>query len=820
LNRFCRIIIQINISRFPRQKEASPRETELFEVAKIMREKSVRFFSLISSLLFFTATFGFGQAVFTVGNSQPTAADIGFTELTGSITLTIISGTSVAAPFVIAYPAAITNNAASEISVTGTGNLAIIAPAPDLDLSANTIRIIVPSGGTAGDRIQISGVRLAVAGSGVAQVKATISSSPAPSNTITVGEDKPMVIGAVKEPFSLDQSADPLTYANGMAEPASTSLTLSEKYMSAFSDAIGNAGQTVPTRIRLTPFPSIPAGAKITFDATASSSETGAVITTLSGSAETVPRADGSTDVTYVFTSMAGSPSTVESFHFGVSLSQIPDSGSGTIRFQAAILPIGATVPNQQFPSTDIPRYAERLVPDEVDLMTGSTELVFPFRKASDDTYTGVAITNPQNFRIRITLTAYDDSGTLIAGNNIINPVTVILPRKGQYAELASQIFGSGFSPSSPGTIRVLGQTTELEGFYITGDNSGPKFDGSTGDIQSAFSWYIPLIFRQGSAPFNLVEIINPGNQQAAITLRLKDENGNQLATATRTLAAGGTFLQDIHDIFGINLDSFQGGYIKEESNVEAVVHGVFGNALESNILPGQLPPSPPLFYVPHFATGGPYSTELAIVNTHASRSAALTLTLLDNEGEPIPIAGNPLEIDILPGAQLKQTLRNLFPALGLDLITGSIRVETKPFILGGFRVAPWLVGAVRFSAADGSASASIPLFLPPSTSFVYSHVAQDLGYFTGVAMMNTYETPASLKLDVYTKDGILSGSYSSVMQPGERFAKLLYQLVPASAGQVGGYIRVTSDIPLTSLSLFGTENLRSLSAIPLQDLN
>src|SRR5438093_5959291 len=65
----------------------------------------------------------FAQATFSVASAPTTAADIGLTELTGAITLSVVSGTTVAAPFRIDYSAPITHNSASEISVTGDGGL-------------------------------------------------------------------------------------------------------------------------------------------------------------------------------------------------------------------------------------------------------------------------------------------------------------------------------------------------------------------------------------------------------------------------------------------------------------------------------------------------------------------------------------------------------------------------------------------------------------------------------------------------------------------------------------------------------------------------
>ena len=101
----------------------------------------------------------FGQATFAVANSSVIGADIGVTELTGQITLTVVSGTTVAAPLQIKYSAPITNNTANEIQVTGTGGLIGIAPSPSVDALNNTILINVPANGGSGSQIRIQGSR-------------------------------------------------------------------------------------------------------------------------------------------------------------------------------------------------------------------------------------------------------------------------------------------------------------------------------------------------------------------------------------------------------------------------------------------------------------------------------------------------------------------------------------------------------------------------------------------------------------------------------------------------------------------------------------
>lgn len=749
---------------------------------------------------------GYAQGVFSVGSSQPIVADIGLAEVSGPLSFVVVSGTTVQAPLEIQYSAPITNNDASEILVTGTGTLA--GSTVSIDRIKNSIIVNVAAGSGTGDRLTIFNVRLAISGLATPEATATIFSPTATGNQLIAGQTVLPVIGAISEPFSIDQTVwDPLTYTDGKVTQAQTYFDISESYANALVASPAGVG-----RIRINPFPTIPAGLTITYGAQALS-VTGAVFTTLSGNPETVPRADGSTDVVYQLTGGPGSESLVEAFGFSATMGG-ETSGSGMIQFQATLLPIGLAVPTIEYPSTEIPRYIERQIPDEIDLVSGRTDLLFSFPIKNADNYTGIALTNPLNYRVRATLTAYDNDGNVIGGTDIANPVTVDLPRRGQYAKLASEVFGESFNVLSGGTIRVVGRTNTLEGFYMTGD--GPKLDGAIGNMAGTIGWYLPVVFHQGVTPFNTLEFYNPGDTDVTLNLKLMNSDGTQVATATKTLGAATSFSGDVTEVFGGALSSFTGGYIKGDSDAALIVKGTFGNEMESNVLQAIPANSLVSYSVPHFASGAPYTTELTIVNTNPSVAADLTITLLNDSGMPMV---DPVAAQISPGKQWVKTIADLFPNLGSDLKTGSIRIDVTPYRRGPFSTVPALTGAVRFANVDGSASATIPLVLATSKDFIYSHIAQSADWFTGVAVLNSNSTAVSMTLDVYQKDGTKTGTYSAQLQPNQRFSQLIYELVPASAGQSGGYIRISSSANLSSVSFFGSGDGRSLSLIPPQDV-
>ncbi len=758
------------------------------------------------------------QATFGVASLIKTGADIGIAELTGEIMLTIVSGTTLSGPLTIGYSAPLTNNAAGEIEVTGTGGLASISPAPNLSRPDNTISILVPAGGVPGNTIRIRGARVALAGLQASRVTASVSAPAGTGNVILGGQNVTTVIDPIMPPFSTEVKNDVvLSFSNGYPVNAFSSLVIREGYPDSFTSDVGVFGQTAAVRFRIRPFPPLAAGVRLSFDARADAAGSASYLLTSSGGSETVPRADGTTDVVYEFVGGTGHAQNLESFEASVTLAAVPAAGSGFATFQIVMEPVGLAVPTAQYPSTDIPRYMERILPDEADLRTGVTELQFPFRSLADGLSTGIAVTNPADIRAKVKLSAYGHDGQMIAGAGITNPVEVILPRRGQFGRLASEIFGPGFNATSAGTIRLEGNKPALAGFYLQGDETWKRLDGATADVNSQRSWVWPIVFRGDPSPFTTLEIFNPGTQAATAILNLFDANGIPAAPqAAIAVQPGGTVIRSLSEVFpGASLGSFSGGYVTGEADRALVARETFGNSREFNTLQAYGTFSGLRFHSAHFATGGGYTSELTLVNMDPSLQAVLTLTAMGSSGSAFSIPGNPVRISLPPRSQLIRTVSSLFPALPGSLTTGYIRIEMEPYYYAYFIITPPLAGAIRFSSTDGMGSATLPLFIPLDTDFVYSHVAQNPGYFTGVAILNSEPTPATVNLALFRADGSPVGSYSITLQGGEKIAKLLFELIPASAGQQGGHLRITSTLPVTSFSLFGTSDGSAMGAIP-----
>jgi hypothetical protein len=211
--------------------------------------------------------------------------------------------------------------------------------------------------------------------------------------------------------------------------------------------------------------------------------------------------------------------------------------------------------------------------------------------------------------------------------------------------------------------------------------------------------------------------------------------------------------------------------------------------------------------YSPQVAAGGGYFSKLSLVSYFASR---VWISVYDEQGKPhAEAAANPLALDIPKGGKIVVDVGESF---GFDT-DGEVRT--------GWLKIEWDYGTVWGSISLGDSSrgsmTSLPLTGVGVREAVISHVAQNSMYFTGIALLNFTRRPAVVSLDVFANDASLVGRATLRLAPGERVSKLISELIPVIQNQIGGYVRISSDQDLIIYSIFGTNSLSVLSAIPAQ---
>ena len=182
-----------------------------------------------------------------------------------------------------------------------------------------------------------------------------------------------------------------------------------------------------------------------------------------------------------------------------------------------------------------------------------------------------------------------------------------------------------------------------------------------------------------------------------------------------------------------------------------------------------------------------------------------VTLSLRANDGSFI---AQPITLELAEGFSIRRRVVDMF---GLEdegnLQTGWIEIVSDR---------PGLLGAAEFQLFAGRAMSAVPLQPVRDSKLVYSHVAQGLGYSTGLAVVNSEDQAAEVTIELRESDSSLVGTLGpEVLQPGQRLIGLLPELFPDVGEVVGGTIKIISDRPVTSLEMFYTNDLKILSVVP-----
>ena len=125
------------------------------------------------------------------------------------------------------------------------------------------------------------------------------------------------------------------------------------------------------------------------------------------------------------------------------------------------------------------------------------------------------------------------------------------------------------------------------------------------------------------------------------------------------------------------------------------------------------------------------------------------------------------------------------------------------------------LNGFLNYGIPDAGSVASVVSSSAGQKRAIFSHLTTSEGFFTGLALLNSGQLAANIRILVMTPSGDVLGSFTSVLRPGQRLSRLIDQLIPETTDRNGGFIWVKSDLPLHFTSIFGSSSV--LANIPPQ---
>lgn len=147
------------------------------------------------------------------------------------------------------------------------------------------------------------------------------------------------------------------------------------------------------------------------------------------------------------------------------------------------------------------------------------------------------------------------------------------------------------------------------------------------------------------------VAIANPGSAPANVSITLRDDVGNTLATLPLTVAAGSQIAKFVTGLFSgqPNVPKDLTGTLQVKSDVPVAVIGVRFRGINFSTLPAtSLSSSSPVplistgiggagaVILPQFATGGGWATEIVLVNS-GTASLVVRVDLFTQSGLPLP---------------------------------------------------------------------------------------------------------------------------------------------------------------------------------------
>ena len=775
-------------------------------------------FLCITLSVFLSQSSLLAQGLFIVVSEPTEVAKTNRSALSGSLIFAVEAGTTAAGKIVIDYGIPI------EDSGTVSGDPGAIE---ETDLASGILTVRIPEGISTGELITLSGVRFDMAATDVERVVANLRVAPGSGFAIRETHLSVEVISRVLPGLEVDLESDLVfILPASFFRPASLTLAIKEGFSTAFS---GNTefNQNVSTRVQIQ-IEGLPEGVSVTFPESVTTSASDATFTVLGGSETALPTEDGDRSITYEFQKGRTSDIRVETFKFDYTVEVVtpdvestddsPPPEKGPVVAEPTAVFLQATLApgeNEECNGGNpcVPRYQTEFRPPEDELPLPEFETYFPVSPRLGTLQ--LRFTNRRDLDLNVRLEALSPAGRLVSGTDIVNPASVTVDRGDQVSVAVEEIFGSGILDVEIETIAALTRRAEIGAIFLFGDDL--TFGGSGAASQPPRNRFLlPNISREGEEPFTVVHFFNPSEEaDTEIRASLYDGAGEMVASTDRSLGPRGTISESAETFFAVDLEDFQDGYIRGDATGEGVVaFQTFGNEKTINHLAGQATSlRKPSYGVAHIGFGAGLETELNLINSDGSRDAEFRVSVFDDRGQA---ALAPVDFVLEPREQRVVEFSVLFGLSSTEVLTGSLEIELLNAFLGPFLVVPSINGSVRFKSVDGRYSATIPLFRVPDKNALYSHVAQDQGFFTGVAIKNRARAPVDGTVEAFDASGHFVGEADFTLDPGARLVKLLFELIPETAGQRAGGFRVLSpDGAVESFAFFGDLTGDWISTIP-----
>jgi hypothetical protein len=185
------------------------------------------------------------------------------------------------------------------------------------------------------------------------------------------------------------------------------------------------------------------------------------------------------------------------------------------------------------------------------------------------------------------------------------------------------------------------------------------------------------------------------------------------------------------------------------------------------------------------------YVTSIGITNLGSSPQTVTVTFTPEPSGQPIVVRQN-----IPANGAFRDLAQNLFH-LPSGFQNGWIKVTGTAPIAGFIIYADTVIGSLT----------AVPVQATPRSTLFFAHIAGLPRWYSGIALLNTSSTDASIEVTAMTAGGTPIGSKTFTLNAGHKEAKVLSELIPDVASTNGGFVvvRSTNNVPVFGTELFGS---------------
>lgn len=418
--------------------------------------------------------------------------------------------------------------------------------------------------------------------------------------------------------------------------------------------------------------------------------------------------------------------------------------------------------------------------------------------------YVGIAMVNLDSASAAVRISAIDNAGLLVSGTGITNPMIVVLKPGEQFALLESELLGAPINGSGRGGYaKVESTSSKVSGFFMMFKPDLTSLDGAefSADPQTM------LIFEDPAAnPPGNIQLINPAGVEGQVRFDLVRSDGTVRGSTTRHVLPYGALAAGLADELYPGLVVATSDYLRIESNTPLVGFAMSGregaDARIVKLKGGQSGATK--LYCPRYVSGDSWDTSIIIVNIDPGPGTVQARFSSDDSTG----AGASYVCTIEGNGKILISAEDLFGASADQVHRGHLEITSS---------GPKLAGTATFGNPTGDGfSSALPLTSETATAVALAHAVSNRDLYTGIAIVNASSTDGSAKISLFRSDGTLEASTAVALPHGRGVARLLTQFFPALGERdITGYVRITSDVGVVALALFGRTDLSVLSAIP-----